>query len=176
MTWRTHLMGGLAILWILAPASADTLAQATIAASLGALLPDLDAGGSNLSSASLYGRASLRPLSLLLFRRLGHRGVLHSFLAWVVVTLMGGILSGLIAHTLALGVGLSMGYLSHLLLDACTRSGVPLFWPNPVRVHLLLYRLRITTGSLAEDVVFALLALASFALYFSKLPQALSPA
>lgn len=176
MTWRTHLMGGLAMLWLLAPASPDTLVLATIPAALGALLPDLDAGESKLSYASMYGKAPLKPLSVQLFRRLGHRGVLHSFLAWVVVTLTGGILSGLAVHTLAPGVGLSLGYLSHLLLDACTRSGVPLFWPNSARVPLLPYRLRITTGSLAEDVVFALLALAAFALYFSKLPQALLPA
>jgi inner membrane protein len=175
MTWRTHLMGGLAMLWILAPASPDTLALATVAAAMGALLPDLDARQSKLSHTSVYGVTPLKPLSSLLFRSLGHRGALHSLLVWLLVTMAVYLLDMLATHTPTLSIGLSLGYLSHLLLDACTRSGVPLFWPDSARVHLLPYRLRIVTGSLVEDAVFLILALAALALYLPRLSQALLP-
>ena len=173
MTWRTHLVGGLAMLWLLAGLGNNALIWATPFAILGSLLPDLDAADSKIARTTFQGITPLKPLSHLLFRSLGHRGPLHSVAAWLVVTLAGAGLS-LLLNPWA-GVGLSLGYLSHLLLDACTKSGVPLWWPEPGRIHLLPYRLRVTTGSLAEDGVFALLALAAVALYLSKLPQAVTP-
>jgi inner membrane protein len=48
-------------------------------------------------------------------------------------------------------LALSIGYLSHLLADAMTMSGVPLWWPvGEKRVHVLPPGLRLRTGSLAE--------------------------
>lgn len=153
MTWRTHLMGGLASITIL-PVALDsvTFALACVFAILGSLLPDLDARESKLSNSQIRGVAPLKVASLLLNKRLGHRGAFHSAFALLLVAVLLGFPFALFLDPFA-GVGLVLGFASHLLLDACTRSGVPLWWPDKTRVHLLPRALRVTTGSLAEDVV-----------------------
>jgi inner membrane protein len=70
----------------------------------------------------------------------------------------------------ALWIGLVLGYGSHLLGDALTRSGVPLLYPNPRRVHLLPKPLRLLTGSWGEDGVLLLLAMVALPLLLSHLP------
>ncbi len=63
------------------------------------------------------------------------------------------------------GMALLLGYGSHLALDAMTRHGVPLLpsrgkdgrWSLKLRQHLLPPGLRFVTGSLAEDVLQAIL-------------------
>lgn len=84
---------------------------------LGSLLPDLDHPG------SLIGR-KFSFFSKLTHRSLGHRGALHSLLA-----LLGWFwgLAWLFPKPLALAfLG---GYGSHLVLDAMTKGGFPIFWP-----------------------------------------------
>jgi inner membrane protein len=171
MTWRTHFVGALAALWPLAPLGPDALAWAAPFATLGALLPDLDAADSKIARASVGGVAPLRPLSRLVFRSLGHRGPLHSLVAWLLITLLALPVS-VFVHPAA-GVGLSLGYLSHLLLDACTKSGVPLRWPDPTRLHLLPRPLRVTTGSTGEEACFFVLALAALSLFLTNLNPSL---
>jgi membrane-bound metal-dependent hydrolase YbcI (DUF457 family) len=161
-------MAGINALWLLRllPGGAGTLAAAPAGSNLGllagiaafgALLPDLDASESKIKHLPLGG---IRPFALpaaLLHRALGHRSLLHSLLGL-------GLASVLLAVPLAVwlgwqaGLALVLGYASHLLLDACTRSGIPLLFPDTRRVHLLPKGLRLVTGSLAEEVLFALLA------------------
>ena len=171
---RTHALAGIASLWLLRPVpevvTAATMAPLAVLAALGALLPDLDAGESKIKRLSFAGLMPLAPLSLALHRNLGHRGLLHS--------LLGLGLSTLIFLPLAswgngiVPLALSLGYASHLATDACTRSGVPLLYPRPRRYHLLPRGLRITTGSLAEEVFFVLFAMAALLLLLSYLPLA----
>ena len=169
MTWRTHFLGGIAALWILPPGvGLDSLALAVLFAALGSLLPDIDARESKIASLQIGGVTWLKPAAHLAYRRLGHRGALHSIVALLVLSIAAGVPLWLFLSPLA-AVGLALGYLSHLLLDACTRSGVPLYWPDTNRVHLLPMRLRITTGSRAEDGVFLLLALAALGLLLTHL-------
>ncbi|MBV9852095.1 MAG: metal-dependent hydrolase [Armatimonadetes bacterium] len=138
-------------------------------AALGALLPDLDAASSKIASLSLGGVRPLAPLALALHRTLGHRGLLHSP--------AGGLGLGAGCLFLALWrpseapLALFMGYGSHLAADACTKSGVPA-WPNrrDRRWHLLPPRLRLTTGSWAEEALTPLLALPALALLLRFLP------
>jgi membrane-bound metal-dependent hydrolase YbcI (DUF457 family) len=54
--------------------------------------------------------------------------------------------------------GLLLGYASHLALDACTVSGVPLLYPANRKCHLLPKLLRVVTSSPEEGLVFALVA------------------
>lgn len=88
------------------------------AAAFGALLPDID------HPQSAVGRR-LAPISVPLSAVVGHRGVTHSLLAValaaVVLFFWGGI---------AMVAPVVVGYLSHLLADSLTLSGVPLLWPN----------------------------------------------
>ena len=119
--------------------------QALAAAALGALLPDID---HPQSWAGRKMRAISVPLSLVV----GHRGVTHSAIA---------VAAGL-ALLLLLGTGwmaapVVVGYLSHLLADALTPSGVPLLWPSRRRFTLNLCR----TGSAVEIALVAAVGVAA---------------
>lgn len=174
MMGRTHLVGGIAALWLVEPfissGDADALEFWLLGAGVGSLLPDLDASESLIRHVG-FGRGIYRiepfqPLAWWLHRSFGHRGLVHSLFGLGVVT----------ALTLPLGIwfspflvaGLSLGFISHLYLDGLTKSGVPL-WDRPQwaastayrgehrrRVHFLPRGWRISTGSQAEEVVFVI--------------------
>lgn len=96
---RTHaitgaLTGGTMMIFTQSPP------EIIIAATIGALLPDLD------HKHSILGRYFF----LWLFFK--HRGFTHSLTCWAAVTLLGVLLFGPLW-----GVGMSTGYLSHLMLD-----------------------------------------------------------
>lgn len=116
--------------------------QALGAAALGALLPDID------HPQSWAGR-KLRPISVPLSMIVGHRGVTHSAIA-----VLGGL-----AVLVTMGMGwmaapVVVGYLSHLLADSLTPSGVPLLWPSKRRFTLNLCQ----TGSVVEVGLVAVIA------------------
>ena len=69
----------------------------------------------------------------------GHRGVTHSLIA---VAACGGLAVTIGAAVLPLVIG----YLSHLLADGLTNSGVPLMYPRKDRFSLRLF----DTGSASE--------------------------
>ena len=168
MTWRTHLVGGVASLALLgaAPAmlSTETLGPAVLAAALGSLLPDLDAADSRIKRLDVGGIAPFALPALVLHRAFGHRGALHSLLGLLAAGLLVALPLGSVLGA-APAWALLLGYASHLVLDACTRSGVPLLWPRRNRFHLLPNPLRIVTGSPTEDLVFVLLAALVLGLY-----------
>ena len=147
------------------------MAPLSLLAALGALLPDLDATQSQIKHLSIAGITPFAPLALLLNRTLGHRGLLHSALGWGTITVLliplawfGGI---------AVPLALSLGYGSHLATDSCTKSGIPFFYPNRKRYHLMPRLLRLTTGSMAEDAVFIFLAIAVAGLMLHQLSSLL---
>lgn len=185
MMGRTHLLLGLSSLWLLEGSgvlNAGTLNSllnvadnnrfllCLVACGVGSLLPDLDASTSLLQNLTVGG---IRPLILparVLHRQFGHRGFLHSFLALGLVALSA---SPLLQIDFWVWLSLSLGYLSHLLGDACTKSGVPLLYPRHRVVHLLPRPWRLTTGSLAEEAIFGLLAIGALTLllrHLLKLP------
>ena len=81
MMWRTHVMGGVAALWLLAPlpqfAMPDTMTLACLAAGLGALLPDLDANNSKIRHLGGSGIYPFAPVAEHMNREYHHRGALH---------------------------------------------------------------------------------------------------
>ena len=187
MMWRTHLAGGIAltasVLLTLAPHTGqETLGIALLCGAFGSLLPDLDAADSKIRRfAPFFGAGktlgTFRPLALpatVVHTALGHRGAFHSLLAMILV---GAVAAGL---CLAAGTptavavpgvgGLTVGFLSHLLLDACTPHGVPFLLPfQRTRGHVLPRGWRVTTGSLEEDVALALLTTLCLALLLPRL-------
>lgn len=109
------------------------------AAALGALLPDID------HPQSWAGR-KMRVVSIPLSMLVGHRGITHSALA----------IAACLAVLVVMGVGwlaapVVVGYLSHLLADSLTPSGVPLLWPSRRRFTLNLC----STGSVTEIAIVA---------------------
>ncbi|HLO77719.1 MAG TPA: metal-dependent hydrolase [Magnetospirillum sp.] len=113
--------------------------QALAAAALGSLLPDID------HPQSWAGR-KLRPISVPLSMLVGHRGVTHSAIA-----VLGGLAALLLMGMGWMAAPLVIGYLSHLVADGLTPSGVPLLWPSRRRFTLNLCE----TGSLVEIALVA---------------------
>jgi inner membrane protein len=169
MTWRTHILGGTACLWVLAavPHGLDAVGLSAGAAMLGALVPDLDAPKSKLQSISMGGIRPIAPLGWVVSALFPHRGPLHSLLGLYVFTM-------LVSLPLAAAVGwqasvaLSLGYASHIALDACTVRGVPVCWPNRESYWLLPERLRITTGGDLEPLYTSLLGMLTVALLLGQ--------
>ena len=109
---------------------------------MGSLLPDID------HPQSWAGR-KFRVISVPLSAMLGHRGITHSLLAILLGSMTLGAMG--LNH---ISAPLIVGYLSHLLADGLTPSGVPLLWPNRRRFSLPLCK----TGSAMEMLVVGLLA------------------
>jgi len=177
MMGRTHVLGGLSTLWLLQPfpnaLTSDTLLPLCLCAGLGALLPDLDAEVSLLSSVQIGAIRPLAPLSSLLYRQWGHRGPLHSPRV-LAILLVPVLLLGLAFGSALFGLALWLGYASHLALDACTKTGIPK-WPRAGRLWLLPSSLRFVTGSEAEDRLFLILGCLVILLCLLHLPLPATP-
>ncbi len=108
------------------------------AAVAGSLLPDIDHPSSKLGRAVPF-------LSYPLAALFGHRGITHSLLA---ISALVGVLIWLGATHLW-AAALIVGYLSHLVGDFFTPSGVPLLWPMKARFRA---PLTFKTNSFLEPV------------------------
>jgi inner membrane protein len=145
MMAHSHVVFGVAI-WTASTAIMGGHASGPIdlgLVAIGSLLPDID------HPSSWFGRR-LPFISWPLAALVGHRGVTHSALAfagWVAAIWACG-------STLWLGP-LAIGYLSHLLGDCLTPSGIPLLWPSRRRFRVALFR----TNSLAEHLSMGVIAL-----------------
>ena len=173
MTWPTHSLLGINSLWLLAPIPIKLVGYdfGTLAACavLGALLPDLDASESKIKHLKLLG-TNFKPFLLpaqVVSHTDQHRGLLHSLLGLGMVALFVAPLAVWVGW--APIVALLLGYASHLMGDAATKSGIRLFYPSVTRVYLLPKNLRITTGSLAEDAMLPFVALGASLLLLSQL-------
>lgn len=113
------------------PVSITELVAATVAS----LLPDID------HPKSAFGRV-VPFISLPLAAVFGHRGITHSLLAAAAVGLVGLAY----ADESALATAIVIGYLSHLLADGLSNSGVPLMWPSKRKFALPLVK----TGGFLE--------------------------
>ncbi|NEZ61035.1 metal-dependent hydrolase [Adonisia turfae] len=138
MMARNHIPFAMSCWWLVAiGAELPIEAQGTMTAAVGGMLPDLDHPGSAL------GRR-LKLISLPLSAVVGHRGVTHSLLA--VVALIGVLVTvatvPVYSHLGWLITPLTIGYLSHILGDSLTPSGVPLFWPRKTTYSMNLFKTR----------------------------------
>lgn len=180
MMGRTHVMGGLSSLWLLAlvpggisvGGTAGNLGVLAVCAALGALLPDLDARESQLKRLTLGTcKSGIQPFLLpatALHQAFGHRGVLHSAAGLGIAAIVAALPLGLWLgwqHATAL----VLGYASHLVLDACTKSGIPFRFPSRTRCFLPPPYLRTTTGSDEEKAIFLALAMLALALFMAAL-------
>ena len=140
MTAPTHAAFG--ILWA-AAVGAPTIHA--VAAAIGALLPDLDHPQSSMGRLFFF-------VSYPLNDRFGHRQLIHSFLIWTPL-----IFIGLVKSKIILWIGL--GAWSHILIDCYNVTGVKALLPMTERQVVCFRRdWRIVTGSVAEIMVFIVLA------------------
>lgn len=94
---------------------------------LGSVLPDIDHKG------SFIGRR-LKPVSVVVQHTLGHRGLTHSPLFVMGLTILLGVLTmqldGFVREMMLMFIlGLFGGMVSHLFMDMLTVSGIPLLYP-----------------------------------------------
>jgi len=111
---------------------------------IGSLIPDIDHPKSLISRQSwVFSSVS---------RLMPHRGPTHSPLATALLTVL--LTSAVLYYEADLVVPLSfsLGYLSHLVADSLTRSGVRWLWPfHETKLKFIIY-----TGGPSEGVFFAL--------------------
>lgn len=111
--------------------------QGTMTAAIGGMMPDLDHPESALGRRMLLVSVPISSLC-------GHRGVTHSLLAVVVLLWLLVAVTTLPAyqHLAWLITPLIIGYLSHILGDSLTPSGVPLLWPRKGNYSFNLFKTR----------------------------------
>ena len=151
MTAPTHTSFGLLFILSLGLLIGVTL-NPTIAvfAIVGALLPDID------TPKSALGRL-LRPLAVHFERHFGHRQATHSLLALGLLALAT---APLIYIQRFWFLALLSGYFSHLIIDTTNKSGVPLFFPSPLRAVMpKAEKYRIASGSKAEIILFTVISI-----------------
>lgn len=108
----------------------------------------------------------LRPINLI-SRLIPHRGPTHYLITALALSYGVYWISVLLNQSSMYAVAFASGYVSHLLSDSLTRSGVPLFAPlYRRRIHLLPRRLRLRTNrSLSFGEALSIVLIASGAAY-----------
>lgn len=173
MTWPTHTLFGISMLWLLVPVPAEMFGydMATLAAvaALGALLPDMDASESKIKHLKVLG-TNIKPFLLpaqVVYGSEQHRGLLHSLAGLGMISFMVAPAVWWVGWSPV--IALLLGYASHLLADSATKTGILLLYPRRQRYYLLPPGWRITTGSLAEEAFLLPLAVIVVALLLSHL-------
>lgn len=133
MLWRTHLLTGITAGYLIAGPEPFAM----ITAGITSLLPDLD------HPNSYIGR-KIPVLPALFNFTFGHRGMFHSLLVAIIITLLTGFFNDV---NIALAAG--AGYFAHIIGDLITPSGVPVFWPWKKRIRIPLVK----TGGIFERLV-----------------------
>lgn len=113
----------------------------------GSLAPDID------NTKSLIGKV-FYPIAKKIQEHWGHRTVTHSFLACIVFTMFFATLQTLTGAE-HLTIIAFFSYLSHLIFDMCTKSGLPFFYPlNRYRCVLPANpNLRLRTGDVKQEAI-----------------------
>jgi inner membrane protein len=153
MKSNTHLLGGVAAAALykattdLPPETLQHELSFIGAAVLGSLLPDLCHPGSYLGKKTSI-------LSKSISKTFGHRTVTHS---WIMIALMIMVPNWIDwQYEKSFSMGLVLGVISHILLDAATSRGVQLFYPLPIRLRFPFYT---KTGSKTENHIASVISL-----------------
>lgn len=127
MTGKTHLAAGI-VTSLLIGANAPQIALIAI----GSMLPDIDHSGST------FGR-KIKPIS----RRIEHRGVTHSLLFLLAMTVISPYIG--------------IGILTHIVLDLFNPNGVKLLYPLKIKVKVPIISHFIKTGGVMEHIILFLI-------------------
>ena len=147
MMAMTHgVIGAVSYVGLASFSGAPGVPVAVGAAMVGAWLPDVDTPSSK-AGMCVY------PLAVWMEGKFGHRTITHSVVGTLIFAALCAPLL-LFSHLRVLYFALLCGYVSHLLADSATKSGVPLAWPRRERwVFPGNENYRIKTGSGAELVL-----------------------
>ena len=161
MTYKTHIVGGIVLAGVIHQ-HFFTLSELQftcyyIGATVGSLLPDIDHPQSFISQ-------QMRLLHYP-FQRLGHRKGTHSLLALAIVFEIMYLLFG----KNYVGLGVVLGYLSHLLLDMLNPRGVPLLYPFTKYKYKIIGKIH--TGERGEEIIYFILMVGLLFLVIKGLSQ-----
>jgi len=178
----THAAAGLVVGVALREATGDPTFWLPAAGMLGGLLPDIDEPNSTVAHLPLAVsivtgllEAVTVALATLVKSVLGHRGAMHS-LTLAVGVAVGATMGALTLDAIAeanwafrvpalVGPAMGVGYITHLITDAMTKTGVPLLWPlSSERIRLLPKGLSAKTGGVIDWLVMFLCYAATFGL------------
>ena len=113
---------------------------------IGSLLPDLD------QPQSIVGKM-VYPISSRINKLFGHRGLMHSMLVWIPLTIIG------LNYFKPLGI-LSIGAMTHSIIDCMTITGVQLCTPFSEKIFVLANkRYRFRSSSRQEMMFLGVLCL-----------------
>jgi membrane-bound metal-dependent hydrolase YbcI (DUF457 family) len=154
----THAAIGANVVWIPSMLGLTVAPWLVVVGAFVALLPDLDASESRIKNLTIGGKIGgaqigirpLAPIAMVLSSLFGHRAALHSLLMVAVISLGTRFIP---IMTSSLWLVIILGYVSHLVLDMLTKSGVEIFWPIKTHVGLLPRFLRVKTGGLLDTVL-----------------------
>lgn len=147
LQYKTHITVSLAI-GIPLMAATDTLtASSVVALTLGATFPDID------EPHSWIGRRTWI-VSDIIHHLFGHRGITHSLIGLLVISLGTVLLTTVFNINMMVGKYFILGYALHLLEDSFSKSGVAWFRPFINKklnsgFGIVYYR----TGRLAEKLI-----------------------
>ena len=150
MQGKTHLVFGILVAIILVKIlSLSNLIKYLffIMVIFGSIVPDID------TPKSMAGRRA-RGLSNTINFFSGHRGILHSSTIPIILLFIALFIHGI---GKVLIYSFTIGYASHLFLDAITKQGIMILWPFKARI-----KGTITTNSFVDNFTFYVFALASF--------------
>lgn len=162
MTGRTHdAIAFASLITVSAINPPETLNIATATAAIvgnivGATLPDIDQSTNRLWDL-LPGRDYVGKLLRPVF--LGHRNLTHSILGvFIIYSFLGFVLPKILnpqyVNYEIVYVAMMIGYISHLVGDALTKEGLPLFFPFKSRFGFPpVAAFRITTGKWIENII-----------------------
>lgn len=143
MTYKTHVAGAIALTLLidtqltLTPKQELWLYSSCV---LGALIPDIDHPTSKINKCN--------PFTGIIGDLIGHRTITHSFTGLLIFDLILWI-----ANFESIILGFNIGYISHLILDMMTVSGIPLLYPNKKRYRIM----KLKTNTEHETIVLSLL-------------------
>lgn len=172
MTWRTHITFGLTFtVFGFTILSLPFNPFGIILAALGSLFPDLDASESKIKNLKLSKKKGLlslikpfEALGFILHKTLGHRGALHSLIGLVVFSYIVYLICSFFGEPLFF-IYFALGFLSHLLSDMLTKSGVEIFYPWKRNFRLLPRAIAIRSSSFFDEALFVIFGLI-FILWF----------
>lgn len=122
-----------------------------IGISFGSLLPDIDEPNSYIGRRS-FGLASY------INKKYGHRGITHSLFAWSFVSII------CLLYPIPLTLGVSLGYLFHLVGDFFSVRSIPIFAPLNNKRPKLPFSYK--TGSIVEEILLYIFTITLFYFVF----------
>lgn len=158
MTGRTHAVVGANAAWIVALAGSGDgrLFLFVIIGALAGLLPDIDAGGAKIHHVAGGALGAFRGV-------FSHRGFFHSLLAVVIVWFVATL--GLRQFHELLPAVVTLGYLSHLVIDGLNFKGTRYLFPWQREFHLVPKWLATPAGGIVDQLLM-ILGLASVLILF----------